>query len=114
MECQARTGRGVGWRCGGGRQAGRGSGFELSFFLQVYPVKPAGLDSDAFRVNSEPVFPGWLWLWAMPRRGLYGFCSRRREGKLFLAHGKVHRKAIYQALLRKCRLEVGVGSLLSR
>lgn len=36
-------------------QAGWGSELELGFSLGAQPMKPAGLDSDAFRVNSEAV-----------------------------------------------------------
>lgn len=43
----------MGWVSGGGSQAGWGSGLELEFFLGAQPMKPAGLDSDAFRVNSD-------------------------------------------------------------
>lgn len=50
-------GRGGGWECEERSQAGWGSGLELGVFLGAQPMKPAGLDSDAFRVNSEPVSP---------------------------------------------------------
>lgn len=55
VECRARDGA---WG-GGGSQARRAGGSELEFgFLLGAPrMKPAGLDSDAFRVSSEAVCP---------------------------------------------------------
>lgn len=90
------TGGGAGCGCGGREsgQAGWGSGLELGFFLGAQPMKPAGLHSDAFRVNSEAVSPSAAQCTSAPAGFGCGRClggvlsgssSGRREGKLFFS-----------------------------
>lgn len=89
-----RTWCAVGWISGGGSQAGWGFGLELESFLGAQPMKPAGLDSDACRVNSDRSPPRAAQCTsALAGFGcgrflggvLFGSSSGRREGKLFFS-----------------------------